>query len=72
MDFIRKNFMNLAVNQYANYLIQFLLEIWKNTPEGNEIKEMVFKHFQEMCRKNILLLFVNYLLILYQQKKKLN
>ena len=48
MDFIRKNFMNLAVNQYANYLIQFLLEIWKNTPEGNEIKEIVFKHFQEM------------------------
>ena len=24
MDFIRKNFINLAVNQYANYLIKFL------------------------------------------------
>ena len=63
MDFIRKNIMNLAVNQYANYLIQFLLEIWKNTPEGNEIKEIVFKHFQEMCRKKyssfICELFIN-------------
>ena len=51
MDFLRKNFMDLAVNQYANYLIQFLLEIWNNTPEGNEIKEFIFKHFQEMCEK---------------------
>ena len=73
MDFIRKNFMNLAVNQYANYLIQFLLEIWKNTPEGNEIKEMVFKHFQEMCRKKyssfICELFIN--IISTEEKIKL-
>ena len=35
MKFIEENFMNLAVDQYANYLIQFLLEKWNNTPEGN-------------------------------------
>ena len=73
MDFIRNNFMNLAVNQYANYLIQFLLEIWKNTPEGNEIKEIVFKHFQEMCRKKyssfICELFIN--IISTEEKIKL-
>ena len=73
IDFIRKNFMNLAVNQYANYLIQFLLEIWKNTPEGNEIKEIVFKHFQEMCRKKyssfICELFIN--IISTEEKIKL-
>ena len=33
--------MNLAEDQYANYLIQFLLEKWNNTPEGNEIKKLV-------------------------------
>ena len=70
MNFIRKNFMDIAVNQYANYLIQFLLEEWSNIPEGSEIKEIVFENFQEMCKKNILRLFVNYLLKLYQQKKK--
>ena len=51
MNLIRNNFMDLAANQYANYLIQFLLEIWINTPEGNEIKEMIFKNFQVMCEK---------------------
>ena len=51
MNFIRKNFMDIAVNQYANYLIQFLLEEWRDTPQGNEIKKIVFEHFQEMCEK---------------------
>ena len=43
--------MDLATNQYGNYLIQFLLEQWFNTPEGNEIKEIIFKNFQDMCEK---------------------
>ena len=51
MNFVRNNFMDLSENQYGNYLIQFLLEIWINTPEGNEIKEMIFKNFQAMCEK---------------------
>ena len=51
MNYIRNNFMDLAANQYANYLIQFLLEIWKNTPEWEEIKEMIFKNFQALCEK---------------------
>ena len=51
MNFVRNNFMDLAVNQYANYLIQFLLEIWNNTTEGNELKEIIFKNFQAMCEK---------------------
>ena len=51
MNYVRNNFMDLAANQYANYLIQFLLEIWKNTPEWEEIKEMIFKNFQALCEK---------------------
>ena len=51
MNFVRNNFMDLAVNQYANYLIQFLLELWNNTTEGNELKEMIFKNFQAMSEK---------------------
>ena len=51
MNFIRKNFMDIAENQYANYLIQYVLEEWRNTPEGNEIKEIVFKNFQLMSEK---------------------
>ena len=51
MNFVRNNFMDLAANQYGNFLIQFLLEQWFNTPEGNEIKEIIFKNFQDMCGK---------------------
>ena len=60
MNFVRNNFMNLAVNQYANYLIQFLFQEWKNTSEGNEIKELIFNNFNTI--KNIHLLFAKYLL----------
>ena len=51
MNFIRNNFMNLASDQYANYLIQFLLEKWSNTNEGTEIKELVSTNFQRLCEK---------------------
>ena len=51
MRLLEENFMNLAVDQYSNYLIQFLLEEWKNTPEGNEIKKMVRDNFEKMSQK---------------------
>ena len=51
MNFIRNNFMNFAVGQYSNYLIQFLLEKLKNTPEENEIKKLIFENFHEMSKK---------------------
>ena len=51
MKFVEENFMNLAEDQYANYLIQFLLEKWNNTPEGNAIKRLVFTNFEKMCEK---------------------
>ena len=51
MKLIYENFMDLAVDQYANYLIQFLLEKWNNTPEGNTIKRLVFDNFVKMSKK---------------------
>ena len=38
-------------HQYANYLIQFLLDKWRDTKEGNEIKELVKKNFLMMSEK---------------------
>ena len=70
MNFIRNNFMNFATGQYSNYLIQFLFEKLKNTPEGNEIKKLIFENFHEMSKKNILLLYVKLSLEIYQKKKK--
>ena len=51
MKFIEENFLNLAVDQYANYLIQFLLEKWNNTPEGNEIKKLIKYNFDKLSQK---------------------
>ena len=51
MEIIRKDFANFAVDQYANYLISFLLVEWKDTPQGNEIKELVRNNFLWMCEK---------------------
>ena len=51
MRYVQDNFMELAVDQYANYLIQFLLEKWNNTPEGYDIKKMVNDNFAKMCEK---------------------
>ena len=38
--------MNLAMDVYANYLIQYLLEKWNNIPEGQDIKELVTSNFK--------------------------
>jgi len=58
MKLIKQNFMNLAVAQYANYLIQFLLEKWINTPEGNEIKNLIFVNFDKLMKKKIFIFYL--------------
>ena len=62
MKFVEENFMNLAEAQYANYLIQFILDKWNNTSEGNAIKRLVFTNLKKCVKKNILLLYVNNIL----------
>ena len=73
MNLIRKDFMNYAIDQYANYLIQFLMEKWKDTPEGNEIKEMVRNNFLILSEKKyssfICELFIK--MISQEEKKEL-
>ena len=51
LQFIKQNFSNLAVDQYANYLISFLLEKWNNTSEGNEIKKLIKDNFVQLSQK---------------------
>ena len=47
---IKTHFMNFAVDKYGNYLLQFLLEKWNNTPEGKEIKDLIFNNFSVMIK----------------------
>ena len=51
MIFIKENFLNLSADRYAHYLISFILEIWNNTFEGNEIKQLIIGNFDKMCQK---------------------
>jgi hypothetical protein len=50
MNSIKLNFMNFAVDKYGNYLIQFILEKFANFTEGKEIKDLIFKNFNIMCK----------------------
>ena len=51
LNLVKNNFMDFAEDQYANYLIQFLFEKWKETPEGIEIKKLIRENFLMMCEK---------------------
>ena len=71
LRFVVKNFMDLAVDQYANYLIQFLLEKWNNTPEGNEIKKLIFDNFDKlMAKKYSSFVCEQYIKMLHPEKRK--
>ena len=71
LRFVVKNFMNLAIDQYANYLIQFLLEKWNNTPEGNEIKKLIFDNFDKlMAKKYSSFVCEQYIKMLHPEKRK--
>lgn len=51
MDLIKDNFVSIASNDFGNYLIQYMLEKWWNTNEGEELKEQI--------RENIKVLVTN-------------
>ena len=53
MNIIRTNFMSLAMDNYGNYLIQFLMEKWANLTEGNEIKNLIKNNFESLNKSKI-------------------
>ena len=44
------NFINICENQYGNYLIQYLLEIWWNKKEGDFLKYIINSKFQILLK----------------------
>jgi len=46
IDLIKDNFVSISSNDYGNYLIQYIMEKWWNTNEGEEIKEQIKDNFQ--------------------------
>jgi hypothetical protein len=53
MNIIKTNFMSLAMNNFGNYLIQFLMEKWANLTEGNEINNLIKKNFEQLNKSKI-------------------
>lgn len=51
LKLVQTEFSDLSVDQYANYLIQYLLEKWQGTAEGYIIKQLVKNNFLAMCQK---------------------
>ena len=50
MDLIKNHFLDLAKDQYGNYLIQFLLEKLAFSKDGQEIKNLVEKNFDSLLK----------------------
>ena len=46
LNSILSNFVNISQSKYGNYLIQYLLEKWWETAEGEYIKKLIISKFQ--------------------------
>ena len=46
LNSILTNFVNIAENQYGNYLVQYLLEKWWKTGEGMFLKKLIISKFK--------------------------
>ena len=49
LNTILTNFVNIASNQYGNYLMQYILEKWWKTQEGLFLKKLIISKFQILC-----------------------
>ena len=48
MQIIFINFLEISQNKYGNYLIQFLLENYKNNSHIDNLKNLILKHFYDL------------------------
>ena len=50
LNLISKNFVNISMNKYGNYLIQFLLEKWWDKEEGIILKNIIISKFHILSK----------------------
>jgi hypothetical protein len=50
MNLVKNNFMNLSMDQYAYYLIIFLLKKLNDTSDGNDLKNLIKSNFEQLSR----------------------
>ena len=69
MDLIKNHFLDLAKDQYGNYLIQFLLEKWAFSKDGQEIKNLVEKNFDILLKTKYSSFICEYYNKLFNKKR---
>ena len=52
LNIILSNFVNIAENQYGNYLIQNIMEKWWNTNKGIFLKKICMEKFHKLARNH--------------------
>ena len=52
LNIILTNFVNIAENQYGNYLIQNIMEKWWNTNKGIFLKKICMEKFHKLARNH--------------------
>ena len=61
MDLVKDNFVSISTNEFGNYLIQYMLEKWWSTDEGEEIKEQIRENFRTLATNK----YANFIVDLY-------
>lgn len=67
-----KHFIQIAENQYGNYLMQFILETYWNRPELIQLKQVIWNSFVRLsCNKYAFHISDIYISLLSQIEKKM-
>ena len=72
LNSILSNFVNISQSQYGNYLIQYLLEKWWETAEGEYLKRVIISKFQILASNNYSFFVCDLFLKLSNSEEKKN
>ena len=71
MDLIKDNFVSISSNEFGNYLIQYMLEKWWNTSEGEEIKEQIRENLNVLVTNKYAYFIIDQYLKLANKEEKI-
>ena len=70
LNILMTNFINIASNQYGNYLMQYILEKWWKTQEGVYLKKLITSKFQILSSNHYSCYLCDLFLKLYKNEEK--
>ena len=72
INIIRMNFVQIATNNYGNFVIQFMLKKWINTKYGNKLRQTIRDNFKILYQNKYSYYICDFYLKLSSKKEKVN